>query len=94
MHKIFSKAAPMVRAIRPTGQLCGLRMGSSKSFVKYDWTDPLDLESQLTDEEKLMRDSARDYCQEKLMPRVTAGFRNENFDRDIMSEMGNWGFLE
>jgi glutaryl-CoA dehydrogenase len=47
----------------------------------------------LSEEEKLIRDSARAYCQDKLQPRVIAGFRDEKFDRDIMSEMGELGLL-
>jgi glutaryl-CoA dehydrogenase len=57
------------------------------------WDDPLLLDNQLTDEEKLIRDSARAYCQEKLQPRVLAGFRNESFDRSIMNELGALGLL-
>ncbi|KAI7883199.1 glutaryl-CoA dehydrogenase [Lichtheimia hyalospora FSU 10163] len=67
------------------------RAGSS--FVKYNWEDPLNLDKLLTDEERMVRDAAHDYCQEKLMPRVLEGYRNEVFDRDMMSEMGELGFL-
>lgn len=70
-----------------------IRYGSIKAFAKYDWKDPLNLESQLTEEEKLIRDTARDYCQDKLMKRITKGFRNEEFDREIMYEMGELGLL-
>jgi glutaryl-CoA dehydrogenase len=59
----------------------------------FDWADPLLLEAELSEDERLVRDSARAYCQEKLMPRVRDGFRNETFDRAIMSEMGDMGFL-
>ncbi|KAI9268064.1 glutaryl-CoA dehydrogenase [Phascolomyces articulosus] len=69
----------------------GVRAGST--FAKYNWQDPLNLDKLLTDEERMVRDAARDYCQEKLLPRVTEGYRNEVFDRDIMSEMGELGFL-
>jgi len=48
------------------------------------WDDPLLLDNQLSDEEKLIRDSARAYCQEKLQPRVLAAFRQEKFDREII----------
>ncbi|CAO3623433.1 unnamed protein product [Cunninghamella blakesleeana] len=65
----------------------------ASSFVKYNWQDPLDLDSQLTDEEKLVRDAAHTYCQEKLQPRVTDAYLNEKFDKDIMAEMGELGFL-
>ena len=59
----------------------------------FDWSDPLLLDEQLTPEERLIRDSAREYCQEKLMPRVLMAAREERFDREIMSEMGELGLL-
>jgi glutaryl-CoA dehydrogenase len=59
----------------------------------FAWDDPLLVEEQLTDEERMIRDSARDYCQDKLMPRVIEANRHEKFDREIMNEMGALGFL-
>jgi glutaryl-CoA dehydrogenase len=59
----------------------------------FNWQDPLLLEEELSEEEKMVRDSARDYAQEKLLPRVREAFREERFDREIMNEMGNLGFL-
>lgn len=59
----------------------------------FQWDDPFDLESQITDEERLIRDTARDYCQSSLMPRVLLAARHENFDREIMTEMGALGLL-
>jgi glutaryl-CoA dehydrogenase len=59
----------------------------------FDWADPLLLDEELSEQERMVRDSARDYCQEKLLPRVKMGFRNETFDRAIMTEMGAMGFL-
>jgi glutaryl-CoA dehydrogenase len=59
----------------------------------FDWADPLLLEEALSEEERMVRDSARAYCQEKLMPRVLAANRHERFDREIMNEMGALGFL-
>src|SRR5579864_4643057 len=59
----------------------------------FSWQDPLDLEGELSEEERLVRDSARAYAQEKLMPRVQRAFRDERFDREIMNEMGALGFL-
>jgi glutaryl-CoA dehydrogenase len=59
----------------------------------FDWEDPLLLDDQLTGEERLIRDSARQFCQEKLLPRVLMGFRHETFDRAIMNEFGEMGFL-
>ncbi|MDB5810422.1 MAG: uncharacterized protein JWN94_2544 [Betaproteobacteria bacterium] len=59
----------------------------------FDWQDPLLIEQELTDEERLVRDTARAYAQEKLMPRIVQANRNETFDVEIMREMGALGFL-
>jgi glutaryl-CoA dehydrogenase len=59
----------------------------------FDWSDPLLLAHELSEEERLVQDSARAYCRAKLLPRVRDGFRNETFDRAIMTEMGEMGFL-
>jgi glutaryl-CoA dehydrogenase len=59
----------------------------------FDWADPLMIEAELSEDERLVQASARGYCQEKLLPRVRDGFRNETFDRAIMTEMGAMGFL-
>jgi len=60
---------------------------------RFNWDDPLLLEQQLTDEERQIRDAAYDYCQENLQPRVLSAFREERFDREIMTEMGELGLL-
>src|SRR5690242_17197683 len=62
-------------------------------LLPFDWQDPFDLDHQLTDEERLVRDTAEAYAQEKLQPRVTSAYLEERFDRDIMSEMGALGLL-
>ena len=59
----------------------------------FRWEDPLLLDEQLTDEERMVRDSARAFCQDKLMPRVREAHRHELFDRAIIREMGALGFL-
>ena len=59
----------------------------------FAWEDPLLLESQLSDDERIIRDAARDYCHGKLMPRVRDANRHERFDRAIMNELGELGFL-
>jgi glutaryl-CoA dehydrogenase len=59
----------------------------------FNWDDPLDLESELTEEERMVRDSARGYAQDKLFPRVLLDNREERFDRSIISEMGALGLL-
>ncbi len=57
------------------------------------WEDPLLLERQLTDEERSVRETARAFCQEKLMPRILEANRHETFHREIMTEMGALGLL-
>ena len=60
---------------------------------RFNWADPLLLDAQLTDEERMVRDTARAYCQDKLLPRVQDAFRNERTDREIFNEMGALGLL-
>ena len=59
----------------------------------FNWADPFDLESQLSEDERQVRDTARAYAQNKLMPRVIEAYREEKFDRAIISEMGALGLL-
>jgi glutaryl-CoA dehydrogenase len=59
----------------------------------FNWEDPLDLEAQLTEDERMIRDAARAFCADKLAPRVQKAFREERFDREIMNELGEMGFL-
>jgi glutaryl-CoA dehydrogenase len=59
----------------------------------FKWDDPLLLEDQLTEEERMVRDSARDYAQGELLPRIVEANRHEKFDREILNEMGALGFL-
>lgn len=59
----------------------------------FQWDDPFQLDQQLTEDERMIRDAARDYCQDKLMPRVQAMFRNESVDMSIFREMGELGLL-
>ncbi|MFP4537951.1 MAG: acyl-CoA dehydrogenase [Dichotomicrobium sp.] len=59
----------------------------------FQWDDPLLLDAQLSEEERLVRDTARAYAQEKLQPRVLSAFREERFDREIMTELGALGLL-
>jgi len=64
-----------------------------RAWAKFTWDDPLLLDDQLTEDERMIRDAARDYCQEKLFPRVLEANRHERFDREIMNEFGAMGFL-
>ena len=63
------------------------------SSPRFSWEDPFNLDSQLTEDERAVRDAARDYCQERLLPRVTEAFRHEKTDPAIFREMGELGLL-
>jgi glutaryl-CoA dehydrogenase len=60
---------------------------------RFQWDDPLLLDDALTEDERMVRDTARAYCQDKLMPRVLEANRHERFDREIMNELGELGLL-
>jgi glutaryl-CoA dehydrogenase len=60
---------------------------------RFDWADPFGIDEQLSDEERLVRDTAEAYARDKLQPRVTSAFLDERFDREIMTEMGALGLL-
>lgn len=64
-----------------------------EKLPNFIWEDPFLLEQQLTEEERMIRDAAHAYCQEKLAPRIIEANRHEIFDRDIMTEMGELGLL-
>ena len=61
--------------------------------ANFNWEDPFLLEDQLTEEERMIRDTAKAYCQDKLMPRIIEASRNEVFHKEIMNEMGELGLL-
>jgi glutaryl-CoA dehydrogenase len=67
--------------------------GSPAPAQTYRWDDPFDLDGRLTDDERMIRDAARSYARDRLLPRVVEAFRDEVFDRAIMTEMGEMGFL-
>jgi glutaryl-CoA dehydrogenase len=67
--------------------------GAAAPTKTFRWDDPLDLEGRLTEDERMIRDAARAYARERLLPRVVAAFRDETFDRAIMTEMGELGLL-
>ena len=66
---------------------------AAKDKAQFQWEDPLLLEDALTEEERMVRDTARDYAQDRLMPRVLEANRNEVFHREIMNELGELGLL-
>ena len=68
-------------------------MSASSDNAQFNWEDPLLLDDQLSEEESMVRDTARQYAQGKLLPRVTKAYRNEETDPDIFREMGELGLL-
>src|SRR5262245_58616552 len=66
---------------------------TKSSAPDFQWEDPLLLDDQLTEDERMVRDTARQYAQDKLMPRVLEANRHERFDRAIMNELGELGLL-
>src|SRR3546814_945184 len=63
--------------------------GWMTDYIPFDWQDPFRLDDQIAPEEGAIRDLARDYFQTELQPRIRSAFRNEEFDRSIMTEMGS-----
>jgi glutaryl-CoA dehydrogenase len=68
-------------------------LDAGQTAKTFRWEDPLDLEGRLTEEERMIADAARQYARGRLLPRIVEAFRDEVFDRAIMSEMGELGFL-
>ena len=64
-----------------------------RRWGRFNWEDPLLLESQLAAHERQVRDTARQYAQEKLLPRIVEAYNNETFDRGVIDEMGGLGLL-
>src|ERR1019366_8199646 len=87
-RQAFLKEGPMSQ---PAEQREGKpAMLKDKDFV---WEDPLDLEGELTEEERMVRDTARGFAQDYLMPRVIAAYRDETYDPNMLPEMGKLGLL-
>ncbi|XP_047146574.1 glutaryl-CoA dehydrogenase, mitochondrial isoform X1 [Hydra vulgaris] len=84
----LSALAEAVQRVRSSGNSI-----NETKYAKFNWEDPLNLQSCLVDEEIMIRDQVRTYAQEHLMPRITLANRNEEFDRNIMYEMGDMGLL-
>jgi glutaryl-CoA dehydrogenase len=70
-----------------------LKAKDAPDLGRFDWEDPFRLDDQLTEEERMLRDAARSYAQEKLQPRVVAAYREETTDPSIFREMGEMGLL-
>ena len=85
--------APIQQPEAAEAQLTQDRPAAARKMGPFRWDDALLLEDQLTEDERAMRDAAHDYCQDRLMTRVLEANRHERFDRSIMTEMGDMGFL-
>ncbi|MFM8821538.1 MAG: acyl-CoA dehydrogenase [Phenylobacterium sp.] len=70
-----------------------MALDSGAEAKTFSWEDPLDLASRLSDEERMVWESARAYARERLLPRVVSAYAEERFDREIMTEMGALGLL-
>jgi glutaryl-CoA dehydrogenase len=68
-------------------------LDSGTDAKTFRWEDPLDLNGQLSEDERMIGEAARQYAREKLLPRVVSAYAEERFDREIMNEMGEMGFL-
>ena len=70
-----------------------MALDTAAATKAFRWEDPLDLTSRLSEDERMIWDAARGYAREKLLPRVVSAYAEERFDREIMTEMGQMGFL-
>ncbi len=80
-------SAPQTASPDPSGP------DGAGTAAAFSWEDPLRLEAQLTEEERMVRDTAQDYARDKLMPRILEANRHETFDRSVLNEMGELGLL-
>jgi glutaryl-CoA dehydrogenase len=92
VSNIASHAAIVV-ATKETRMTIAAETGRPERPAAFRWDDPFLLDDQLTEEERLVRDAAHDYAQERLQPRVLTAYREERFDREVLTEMGALGFL-
>jgi glutaryl-CoA dehydrogenase len=92
LSRISSSVAPLATSAAKRC-LSSTSSRAKESFADFQWEDPLNLASLLTEEEQMVSDTAESYCQEQLMPRVLDNNRNETFDRSIFTEMGSLGLL-
>ncbi len=76
-----------------TAEKIAPKPGAILKDIDFNWEDPLDLDSDLTEEERMVRDSVRGFAQDVLMPRVLLAWREERVDRDLLPEMGAQGLL-
>ncbi|CAF4941573.1 unnamed protein product, partial [Rotaria sp. Silwood1] len=94
-HKMFNNISNRTFSIIRHGlkPSFSMRIQNASTKVRFNYEDAFDLESQLKDDERMVRDQFRNYCQEKLMPRVIEANRKEIFHTEIMRELGELGVL-
>ncbi|UOH82906.1 hypothetical protein LQV05_005619 [Cryptococcus neoformans] len=83
----------LVRKVTPSAGIVIAKRGMASKFAKYNWEDPLNMNSLLTEEELAIHETAKSFSQAQLLPRVTEAYRTENFDPAILREMGELGLL-
>ncbi|OJJ43395.1 hypothetical protein ASPZODRAFT_161620 [Penicilliopsis zonata CBS 506.65] len=93
MNRTLFRAARHLRAKQPIPITPSPLVSRGYSTALFDWEDPLAASELYTAEELAIRETARQYCQERLMPRVLEAYRNEDYDRRILEEMGELGLL-
>jgi len=86
-----SRQSSLYNALRVDLRFLSFLIGVN--MTSFKWEDPFFLDEQLSEEERLIRDSAKVYAEEKLLTRVRQAYREEHFDREIMNEMGELGLL-
>ncbi|POY70286.1 hypothetical protein BMF94_6712 [Rhodotorula taiwanensis] len=92
LARTIAQRASLARSITSEAK-APAALTKTPAFAPYEWDDPLKVRTLLSEEEESILDMAQSYCQERLAPRVTEAYRNENFDRSILSEMGELGLL-
>ena len=85
-------ASQLRRALRRSPQCRAYAQGSKES-VPFDWQDPLNAKTLFTEEELAIAETAEQYCQEQMAPRVLEAYRKEEYDRKMLLEMGELGLL-
>src|SRR4051812_43076428 len=88
-YKVSRRRSPMQRAAEKTAP----KPAAAPKEQPFNWEDPLDLEGELSEDERMVRDTARGYAQDKLFPQVLKAYREERFDRSVISDMGALGLL-
>ncbi len=91
MQKAFVNVTKKSMGATKSNMVQARAFGST--FERFNYEDPFNLNAQLTDDERAISDAARQFSQEKLLPRVREAYNKETFDIEIMKEMGEQGFL-